>query len=246
MAIADKDDAGTSVPDPAEPLPIHYLDEHLVVTDKPSGLLVHRADNSPDRSALLQQLRDQIGQYVYPIHRIDRPASGLVAMGLSKPAAAGLQASLAAPDARKVYLALVRGEAPERGRTERPLSDERGQPQPASTRWRRLARGEGCSLLAVEIDTGRHHQIRRHMAHLRHQILGDTTHGKGRINQRFREAYGLPRLFLHAWRLSFRHPIDDRRLELEAPMPADLLDCLDRIPGIDPGSIPRPDRSGAR
>jgi tRNA pseudouridine65 synthase len=212
---------------------ILFEDPHLVVADKPGGLLVHRSRESGDRVFLLQELRNQLGRLLYPVHRLDRAASGAIAFGLSSEAARALQASLQAGDALKEYLALVRGSAPERGETERALTDEKGDPQAARTEFERLAEFAGLSLLRVRIRSGRRHQIRRHLSHLRHQILGDSSYGKGRINQFFRETYGLPRLFLHAWRLEFRHPFEDRRVTARAPLAADLREFLLRVPGVD-------------
>ena len=85
----------------------------------------------------------------------------------------------------------------------------------------------------MRISTGRRHQIRRHLSHIRHQIIGDTTYGKGGINRHFREAYGLPRMFLHAWRLEVRHPETGERLRVAAPLPNDLREFLGQLPDAD-------------
>jgi tRNA pseudouridine65 synthase len=210
-------------------LRILHRDDTLVAVMKPGGVLVHRSAEAPDREVVLQTLRDLLGRRIYPVHRLDRAASGVLVFGLTSEAAAGLHAALGAPDAVKEYLALVRGEIEEEGVTERSLTDDAGVPREARTRWKRVELIRGFSLVRVSIETGRRHQIRRHLAHLAHQIVGDTTHGKGRINRWLREAYGLPRLFLHAQRLVLRHPETGDPLEIVAPLADDLAAFLDRF-----------------
>jgi tRNA pseudouridine65 synthase len=215
----------------ATPLRVLWLDEELVVVSKPAHMAVHRGGNiGKDEPVLLQTLRDQIGKHLYPVHRLDRPTSGIVAYGLTSAMAARLQENLHAPEARKEYLVLVRGTPPDEFVSERPLSDENDQPQPARTEFQRLAVLPRSSLLRARLCTGRMHQIRRHLAHLAHHVLGDTNYGKGRINAWFRATYGLPRLFLHAWRLCIRHPASDAPLELIDPLPEDLRLVLERMP----------------
>jgi len=215
------------------PYEILYRDADVVVVNKPGGLLVHRTGESQDRVFLLQELRRQLGVHLYPAHRLDRAASGVIAFGLSSQAARDLQAGLVADDARKEYLALVRGSTPERGESQRPLTNERGVKQPASTTFDRVAEFSRCSLLRVRIHTGRRHQIRRHLAHLAHQLIGDTNYGKGRINRFFREQYGLPRLCLHAARLDIPWPREPGRLVVRAPLMDDLRQFLLRLPDVD-------------
>ena len=229
------------------PLDILYRDDALVVVNKPGGLLVHRTRESSDRVFLLQELGAQLGCFLYPVHRLDRATSGAIAFAFTPEGARALQEILSADDTCKEYLALVRGEAAERGEIDRPLTGDTGVRRPARTEFERLAhlpeltiaRG-GLSLLKVRISTGRRHQIRRHLAHLHHHILGDTSHGKGRINRDFREAFGLPRLCLHAWRLSIRHPDssdDDTRLDVRAPLADDLRTFFSKLPGMPAGLL---------
>jgi tRNA pseudouridine65 synthase len=216
-------------PQPARDfLEILHQDEEVVIVNKPGGLLVHRSHESSDRVFLLQELARQIDRRVYPVHRLDRAASGAIAFALSSGAARKLQANLSAADSRKEYLALVRGSAPTRGVIERALTQHA-----CRSEFERLAELSRCSLLRVRISTGRRHQIRRHLSHIRHQVIGDTTYGKGKINRYFRETYGLPRLFLHAWRLELRHPETGERLRIAAPLPDDLRAFLRRLPDVD-------------
>jgi tRNA pseudouridine65 synthase len=221
----------------AQRFEVLHFDDEVVVVNKPGGILVHRSFEAPDRVFVLQELSRQLGRWLFPVHRLDRAASGVLAFALSSDAARRLQAAMGAADARKEYLALVRGLAPEAGAVDKPLKDERGEPQPARTEFRRLAAFSGCSLLEVRIASGRRHQIRRHLSHLAHQILGDSSYGKGRLNRRFREAYGLPRLFLHASRLDVEHPSGSGRLAVTAPLAQDLRNFLYRLPDFDPSWI---------
>ncbi|MDF1660344.1 MAG: pseudouridine synthase [Planctomycetota bacterium] len=214
-----------------------YQDEDVVVVNKPGGLLVHRSSQSSDRIFLLQELRNQLGKHLYPVHRLDRPTSGVIAFAFSSEAARDLQSSLSAEDSSKEYIAFVRGEAPEEGEMTRPLRNDKGEPQPCSTSFKRIAYWSRSSLLKVKITTGRRHQIRRHMAHLALHVLGDTTYGKGRINRAMRENYGLPRLFLHAQRLKLVPFRNNKGLDIRAPLFNDLREFLLRLPDCDPALI---------
>ena len=212
--------------------PFHVLhrDEALVAVSKPGGLIVHRTPESTDRVFLLQELGAQLGRFLYPVHRLDRAASGVIVFALSSEAAAMLQAALQSPDARKEYLVLARGSAPGRFEVDRPLKNENGTPQEARTSFEKLAEMSRASLLRARIYTGRRHQIRRHLSRSAHQVIGDTTYGKGRINAFLREHYGLPRLFLHAERLEITHPLSGERLVIRAPLAEDLRGFLLRLP----------------
>ncbi len=215
--------------DAAPHIPIRHHDDDLVVVSKPAGMLVHRDFARGFEHVLLNTVRDQIGARLYPVHRLDRNTSGLVAFALSSEGARRLQARLADEATRKAYLALVRGAPPDRFAGDRPLRNASGEPRPALTRFETVVRLEGCALVRAELATGRHRQIRRHLNHLAHQVIGDTSHGKGRINRMFREEHGLPRMFLHAWKLELRHPTTDHPLALRDPLPPDLAAVLARL-----------------
>jgi len=216
---------------------ILHQDDDIVVAVKPSGLLVHRTRESRDTVFLLQELGAQLDRYLYPVHRLDRAASGAITFAFSSECARELQERINADDAFKEYLVLVRGSAPESGETSRPLTADNGVKRDARTSFTRMAEFSRCSLLRARIYTGRRHQIRRHFAHLRHHLIGDTSYGKGRINQFFRDTYQLPRLFLHAWRLEFRHPRDDSLLRIRAPLQDDLAEFLNRLPDVPEGLV---------
>ncbi|MCH2375324.1 MAG: pseudouridine synthase [Planctomycetes bacterium] len=231
--------------DPQGALRILHDDATLVAVSKPGGLIVHRTAESNDRRFLLQELGRQLGTFLYPVHRLDRAASGVMVFGRDSASARALQEALAAEDARKEYLVLVRSSTPESWTSVRPLSKRRtrgarraahGRPkdvpvrQEASTSFVKVGEFSRCSLLKARLHTGRRHQIRRHLAHEAHQVLGDTTYGKGKINHFFRAQYGLPRLFLHACLLEFRHPKTATLIRLDDPLAPDLREFLGRLP----------------
>ncbi|HOX43611.1 MAG TPA: pseudouridine synthase [Myxococcota bacterium] len=224
---------------------ILYQDEELLVASKPGGLLMHRTGISRDRVFFMQQLRDQLGgAWVYPVHRLDRATSGVVAVARSSEAARALQAAMQADACEKHYLAFVRGRVPPAWSVARPLKNERGEPQPALTHFARLLEVDFgaeryCSLVRARLHAGRRHQVRRHLARDTYFILGDSAYGKGGINRHFREAFGLPRLCLHACRLQFPHPRDGRLLVVEDPLPDDLRGFLLRLPGLDEAGLGR-------
>ena len=222
--------------DPSAPLPapppieVRYLDDAVVVVSKPGGLLVHRSAQSPERDVLLTRLRDQIDQHLYPVHRLDRATSGLIVFALTSEAARALQESWGADSTEKRYVGLCRSTTPPTFASDRPLTrHEDGVRQEARTTFRTLGHDRGFSLVSASLDTGRRHQIRRHLAHLGAQLVGDTTYGKGGINRWLREEFGLPRLFLHAARLCFRHPSSGEMLELRDRVPVDLDRFLGRF-----------------
>jgi len=210
-----------------------HIDEHYVAVAKPAGLLVHRSAMAGGRpeEALVQRLRDQIGAWVYPVHRLDRPTSGVIVLGRSSEAARRLAAAFIEHTIDKRYLAVVRGYAPENAEIDAPVRDGETADSPLRSArtdlWRHaqvelpIAIGRYTSarysLIELRPHTGRWRQLRRHCAHLRHPIIGDTTHGEGRHNRLFREQFACARLLLHAARLRFIHPFTGALLTLEAP-----------------------------
>ncbi len=225
--------ADSASPAPKE-LPILFHDGDLVAVHKPSGLLVHRDERHPEAPSVLQILRDQIGKFLYPVHRLDRPTSGILVYAFSREGAARLQACLSSAESEKDYLALVRwpGSLPELGerwRCDRPLHDERDRAKEALSEFWLVEELRRSALIGCRIATGRYHQIRRHLNHCGRHVLGDTTHGKGRLNQLYRDRYGLDRLFLHATRLRLPHPVTGAQVELHDPLPAELVAVVERL-----------------
>ncbi|MEY4582223.1 MAG: hypothetical protein RL701_6926, partial [Pseudomonadota bacterium] len=202
-----------------EPLELLYRDADLAVVNKPSGVLVHRGW-ARDGVPVLQRLRDQLGQPVYPVHRLDRATSGVLMFALSSEMARALQTALRAQDAEKRYVALCRGHDPALVRVDHALAKEPGAPErPASTELRLLGQFERYGLYEARPLTGRLHQIRRHLKHVSHPIIGDVRYGKGEHNRIFRERFDFHRLALHAWQLRFRHPRSEQWLDVRARLP---------------------------
>ncbi len=209
-----------------------YVDRHVVVADKPSGLLVHRGWDKDDDVALFR-VRDALGgQHVHPIHRLDRGTSGALLFARTKEAAASLCKAFEEGRVAKTYFALVRGEPPAEGVIDHAIpKSEDGPKVPARTRYRLLRRSsiDRCSLVEATPETGRLHQVRRHLRHLGHPLVGDVTYGSGEINRHYRATYDLHRLALHARSLAFDHPETGERTCVFAPVPSDLGDALTRL-----------------
>ena len=223
----------SSAPRPAPiPTSIHviYRDDAIVVVDKPSGLSVHRGDDRGSTFAL-NLTRSAIGKWVYPVHRLDRATSGVLAFALSPEHARALQESLTARSATKTYLALVRGTPPARGVIESPMEKREGGPDvEAITEYETLfVSNRRLSLVEARPLTGRRHQIRRHLRRIDHPLAGDVRYGNGADNRRYRAELGLYRLALHARRLSFLHPTRGERVTFETAVPEDLAEPLRRI-----------------
>jgi tRNA pseudouridine65 synthase len=235
------------------PVRVLYRDEDLLVMDKPSGLAVHRGW-AEDRVTALSLARRITRRRVYPVHRLDRGTSGVLVFALRQAVASALGEELRESRVEKRYLAIVRGRAPERAVVDRPLAAHKGGAELESVTEIRRLRVESLdvdawrerqaakpsrwpdgsnvySLVEAAPRTGRLHQIRRHLKHLRHPVVGDTTHGDGKHNRLFRDAFGMHRLALHAVALRFVHPSTEELLRLAAPWPADLPELFD--PGRD-------------
>jgi tRNA pseudouridine65 synthase len=211
-------------------LAILYRDERYVAIHKPANVLVHRTWlASRDERFVLQALRDQLGQRVYPVHRLDRATDGVLLFGLDPEAAGALAEPFENQQVEKVYWAIVRGWTDQSGTIDNPVKDrdEGGEPKPGISHYRRLAQVE----LPVAVDryptsryswvevrplTGRRHQIRQHLKHIGHPLIGDTSYGKGPHNRFFRERFGIHRLLLMARSLAFTQPFTGEPLTITA------------------------------
>lgn len=201
-----------------------FVDEHLVVANKPSGLLVHRGWDNDDDVAMFR-VRDALGQHVYPVHRLDRGTSGALVLARTREMAASLARMFEAGQIEKRYWALVRGMPPDDGVIDYPIQRvEDGPRVPAVTAFRVLGRStvDRCSLVEALPKTGRLHQIRRHLRHINHPLVGDVKHGSGPINRHYRAHYNLHRLALHATSIAFAHPATGETLSVSAPLPDDF------------------------
>jgi 23S rRNA pseudouridine1911/1915/1917 synthase len=224
-------------------LPILHEDEHLLVVDKPAGLLtVPATPRASDEDSVLGRVRDYVrhlrprGAFVARVHRLDRDTTGAVAFALSPDARAGLIRLFRTHAIERRYVALVTGSPrAEEGVVDVPLRDawvsgrkavaREGEPQkPARTRWRVRERLPGVTLLEVALDTGRQHQIRVHLAHVGLPVLGDRVYGGP-------DRHGLTprRPLLHARFLAFPHPVTGERVAVESPLPSDLERMVSRL-----------------
>ncbi len=243
-------------------LEILFQDEFLVAINKPSGLLVHRShiDQYETRFAM-QMTRDQIGQHVFPVHRLDKPTSGVLLFALSSEVASLLTKQFTAKALHKTYWAVVRGYTNDSGIVDSDLqkepdkmtdklSDEVKPAQSAITHYERLATTElpypvgryesaRYSLVSLRPKTGRKHQLRRHMKRIFHPIVGDTTHGDGKQNNFLREQFGLSRLMLHARSIAFLHPVTEKELLIKADIPECFSEMLKTLKLDDWSSLVR-------
>jgi tRNA pseudouridine65 synthase len=213
-----------------------HRDDRLAAFAKPSGLLVHRGWGD-DAIVALDLAREAIGRPVFPVHRLDRATSGVLLFALDASCAAALGRRFEAGEVHKTYVALVRGVAPEDLVIDHPVPKaETGPRVPAITALCRLATSEPLgpaarrfSLVEAKPRTGRLHQVRRHLKHAGHPIVGDVNYGKGDINRFFRDRYGLYRLALHAAELAFEHPFTRVTTTISAALPEDLRVPLERM-----------------
>jgi tRNA pseudouridine65 synthase len=220
-------------------LTVLHLDDHLVAIDKPAEVAVHRGW-APERDVVVTRLRDQLGRFVHPLHRLDRGSSGVLLFAFDPTTARVVGEAFAAGTIAKRYVALVRGIPPATFEVDHPLprdEDPASARVPARTGFARLEILGRYSLVEARPETGRLHQIRRHLRHLSCPILGDTTYGKGPHNRMCRERYRLERMFLHAAELALDHPATGARLAIAAPLPADLEAVLSAM-RIDPPTDP--------
>ena len=218
---------------------IIFQDDYLVAINKPPGLLVHRSaiDKRETRFAV-QLLRDALGRRIYPVHRLDKPTSGVLLFALDQAMARAMGEIFSRGEVQKTYRVIVRGFTPQQGLIDYPLREQRDKmtdnlaradkpPQAAITAYRRLMAAEfqvpvepystaRYSLLEVVPQTGRKHQIRRHMKHIFHPVVGDTTHGDGRHNRFFRDQLDCSRMLLHANSMEFRHPATTQPVHISA------------------------------
>lgn len=236
------------------PLNLLYRDEYLLVVHKPAGLLVHRSpiDRHETEFALQYARALNGGEHVYPVHRLDRPTSGVLVFARDNDTARRLGLAMMSGGVRKTYLAMVRGWPREQGLIDYPLKDEpddrrlKGTEQPvreAVTRYRTLATTEipvaiekyptsRYALVELHPETGRKHQLRRHMKHIHHPIVGDANHGRGRHNRYFAERFGQGRLMLAATEIAFDHPVSGEPVVISARPEASFLEVLSVFAGF--------------
>lgn len=216
--------------------PILFEDDAMIVIHKPAGILVHRSEATSRREpAVLQIMRSVCGQHLYPVHRLDRPTSGVLVLARTPEMASRLGRQWMDQLCRKTYLAVVRGWAPQELVMDHALSDlddPTAPPQDAVTRLVRQATVEldvavdrypkaRYSLCELQPQSGRRHQLRRHCKSIFHPIIGDTVYGHGVHNRFFRDRFGVSRLLLHHAQLELQHPLTGEALCLQAPLDAE-------------------------
>lgn len=223
-------------------LKIIFQDEWIVAINKPSGLLVHRTNLDPEEKYFaMTMLRDQIGCWVYPIHRLDKGTSGVLLFSKNQEMASVLGQMILNHQFTKEYLAIVRGYSPDEAVIDYPVPQGRKEERkPALSRFRTLTRTEineavgifetaRYSVLSVIPETGRRHQIRRHLKHIFYPIIGDRRYGDRAHNKFFKNKLDLTEMFLHARILSFTHPIGKEEICIEADLPdhwSKALNCI--------------------
>ncbi len=213
-------------------LRILHEDEHLLVIDKPAGLLsVSGGRGEP----ALTEVLERAGIRARPVHRLDREVSGALLLARSPEARAALEDLFRERRVRKIYWGLATGHLePPQGKLHFPILEEPGgarvsaRGKPAQTLYRTLARFPRASELELELVTGRKNQIRVHLAHAGHALIGERRYARGRDSA---ERLKSRRVALHAWRLSFVHPVTGEELSIESPLPRELLDLRRRARG---------------
>ena len=219
-------------------LEIIYEDAQYVAVNKPNGLLVHRTRIAEENKEFaLQMLRDQLGYHLYTVHRLDRGTSGVLLFSKSAEAATPVVKAFEERQPEKTYFAITRGYTPEAGTIDSPIRPDKDHrhkaPQDAITHFIRLATVElpipvgpyqtaRYSLVKIEPETGRMHQIRKHFAHIRHYIVGDKRHGDWRHNKMFLEELSSPSLLLHAAELRFKHHYTGETVQIKAALPENM------------------------
>lgn len=211
------------------PLTILFQDEHFVAIHKPHGLLVHRSSIATNTNVFaVQELRNQLGQYVYPAHRLDRKTSGVLLFALTKEALSAIREVFEAQLIEKKYYSILRGHTIPEELIDYPLRKENGPLKEAQTKYVTLAHTEipvpsgkfstsRYSLIEASTLTGRMHQLRKHFAHIFHPIIGDRPHGCNKQNKLFLEKWNMGTMMLHAASLQFEHPFTNEKIHISTP-----------------------------
>jgi len=208
---------------------ILYQDEHFIAICKPHDILVHRTKLSQDTVFVLQSLSKQVDKYLYPIHRLDRKTSGILLFAFSSEIAKTIHDQFQTGEITKTYLAICRGHLPQLEMTiDYALTNDRGKIQDAITHVKVLKQSEIAvpqgkfqtsrySLVKVKPLTGRFHQIRKHLKHIFHPIVGDRPHGCNKQNKLFKEKWNMGTMLLHAQQLQLHHPITEDVMVISTP-----------------------------
>lgn len=214
---------------------IVYKDKDLVAINKPHGIAVHRSGYvGSDTVYAVQELRNQIGQKVFPCHRLDKKTSGVLLFALNSEMNSLMQKLFRENQVKKKYFAIVRGYTDDSGTIDYPLTNEKGKIQDAVTAYKTLSQSEidipsgkfntsRYSMVEVYPQTGRMHQIRKHFAHIYHPIIGDRPHGCNKQNKLFKERFNMITMMLHASELSFFHPYSREEIIIKANLQEEFV-----------------------
>jgi 23S rRNA pseudouridine955/2504/2580 synthase len=239
---------------------ILHEDAHILVCAKPAGLAAHPGTGITG-ATLVDEVRGYLGEPAQgefkpaPAHRLDRETSGVVIVAKTRQAIVALAETFTNQHPKKVYLALVMGRVEREGVIDTPLAEHQQTPaskaqrgvnlQEAVTRYRLIAQNRDASLVEVEIETGRTHQIRRHFEAIGHPVVGDAKYGDFPFNRRAKAEWGQKRMFLHAARLGLPHPVTGQAMTFRAPLPPELCEVVDRLGFVLPSKFPRAEAAGA-
>lgn len=222
-------------------LDILFEDESLIAVHKPAGLLVHRTKIATDAEEFaLQILRDQIGQKVFPTHRLDRKTSGVLLFAKDEETNRAMQTQFMEQRVSKEYLAIVRGWTDDAGTIDYALTTDSGKTQDAITHYTTLQRSEinlpngkfstaRFSLVELKPETGRMHQLRKHLAHIFHPIIGDRPHGCNKQNKLFLEHFAMIEMMLHAEKLQFKHPVTGDEVRIHSEIQGEFKRMFDEL-----------------
>ncbi|MCE6992769.1 pseudouridine synthase [Dyadobacter sp. CY323] len=228
-------------PEEFSPLSILYQDNDLIAINKPHGLLVHRSSIAADADVFaVQLLREQIGQRVYPVHRLDRKTGGALLFALNEEMNGLMQQQFQEGKVEKTYHAIVRGFTENSGEIDYPLKRDDGVIQQAFTSYKTLDRSEvpfaigkhptsRYSLVELSPQTGRMHQLRKHTAHIFHPIIGDRPHGCNKQNRYFKEMLQMDTMLLHATSLKFVHPVSHSAVLIAAPVQHEFVRMVNEL-----------------
>lgn len=207
-----------------------YQDDFYIAVYKPSNLFVHPSKEAPHiKENLLKDVKCHLNEYVYPVHRLDRPVSGIVLFARSSESVKSIKEIWNTQSVRKFYLGLTRGIFLRPGRYDFELGDKNKVKKSAITCYEPLERFKSSTLVEIEILTGRYHQIRRHFAREVDHLLGDRKYGKKKYNDNYMNNFNLNRIFLHSHRFEFVHPYTGKEVVITCPLPEDLQNTLELL-----------------
>ncbi|MBK9734184.1 MAG: pseudouridylate synthase [Saprospiraceae bacterium] len=209
---------------------ILYEDDDIIAINKPNGMFVHRTYLDPEATEfVIQIVRDMVGHWVFPVHRLDRKTSGVLVLAKSQEVQSIMNTYFRDRHIEKNYLAIVRGFTEDEGIIDYDLENDRGKIQDAITHYKTIQKVEinissglfptsRYSLAEVKPKTGRMHQIRKHMSHIFHPIVGDRPHGCNKQNKFFLSEFQMGSMLLHASCIAFEHPITKYPILIKAPI----------------------------